>query len=160
MKEQRYYATKERRSVEPFAHEVGLKIPRRVHPEVPKEGHLRQTPVRHREVHPPMLRVQRGRNQRGPCDGRPHTHACTDTPEALRLELHGVPERQDEPDDLRRAREPEIQLRVAALLGGRVLRERGRPQQGHRPEVHPRPGARGPGLGSSQPEGVQGPVHG
>ena len=139
MKQQRYYATKERRSVEPFAHEVGLQIPRRVHPEVPPQSDIRQTARRHRQVHPPVLHVQRGGDHRGLRDARPHTHACTDTPEALRFELHGVPERQDEPDDLRRAREPEVQLRVAALLGGGVLRQHGGPEQGDRPEVHPRP---------------------
>lgn len=47
-----------------------------------------------------------------------------------------------------------------ALLVRGLLRQHGRPEQGHGAEVHPRPGARGPGRGSSEPEGVQGPVHG
>jgi len=93
MKERRhYYATEERRSLQPFAHEVGLQVPHRVHAEIQAEGDLREAPRGHREVHPQMLHVQRGRDNRGPRDARPHTHACTDTPEALRLELHGVPE--------------------------------------------------------------------
>ena len=161
MKEQRqYYATKERRSVEPFSHEVGLQVPHRVHAQIQEEGDLREASCRHRQVHKAVLHVQRGRDSGGPRDARPHTHACADTPEARGVELHGVPEGEDESDDLRRAREPEIQLRLAALLVGGVLREHGWPEQGDRPEVHPRAGARRSGLGPSKPEGVQGPVHG
>ena len=75
---------------------------------------------------------------------------------ALRLGLHGVSERQDEPHDLRRAREPEIQLRGQAFLARGVLREHRRPQQEDRPELHQEPGARGPDGGSPKPEEAQG----
>ena len=95
MKERRqYYATEERRSLQPFSHEVGLQVPHRVHAQIQEEGDLREAQGRHREVHPPMLHVQRRGDHRGARDDRPHTHACTDTPEARRVELHGVPERQ------------------------------------------------------------------
>ena len=151
---------KKRRSVEPVAHQMGLQIPYRVHPEVPEEGDLRQASRRHRKTHPETLRVQRRRRHRGARDARPHTHACTHAPEALRLEPHGVSERQDEPDGFRRAREPEIQLRGQALLVRGLLRQHRRPEQEDGPELHQEPGARGPDRGSSKPEGVQGPVHG
>lgn len=139
---------------------MGLQIPYRVHPEVPEEGDLRQASRRHREIHQEMLHVQRRRHHRGARDARSHTHACAHTPEALRLELHGVPERQDEPHDIRRAREPEIQLRGQALLVRGVLRQHRRAEQEDGSELHQEPGARGPDRGSSKPEGVQGPVHG
>lgn len=91
----------------------------------------------------------------------PITYTCLCAyPEALRLELHGVPERQDEPHDIRRAREPEIQLRGQALLVRGVLRQHRRAEQEDGSELHQEPGARGPDRGSSKPEGVQGPVHG
>ena len=155
-----YYATQKRRSVEFVSHEMGLQIPHRVHAEIPEEGDLRQTPRRHRQIHQAMLHVQGRRHHRGARDARPHTHACTHTPEALRFELHGVSERQDEPDDFRRARQPQVQLRGEAFLVRGLLRQHRRAEQKDRSELHQKPRARGPDRGSSKPEGVQGPVYG
>ncbi len=139
---------------------MGLQVPYCARAEVQEEGDIRQAQERHRQMHKEMLHVQGRRDNRGACHAGSHTHACTHAPEALRFELHGVSERQDEPDDIRRARQPQIQLWGQAFLVRGALRQHRRSQQADRRQLHQEPRARGPDRGSSKPEGVQGPVHG
>ena len=40
----------------------------------------------------------------------PHTHAGVDTTEDKRCQLHGVPEGEEQSDDIRQVCEPEVQV--------------------------------------------------
>ena len=70
---------------------------------------------------------------------RSYTHAAVDTAEVQRVERDGVPEGEEQPDDLRQVREPEIQIRESGVLVTRLLcRYRGK-EQGCNREIHQEP---------------------
>ena len=73
---------------------------------------------------------------------RSYTHAAVDTAKVQRVERDGVPEGEEQPDDLRQVREPEIQIRESGVLVPRLLcRYRGKEQDCNR-EIHQEPADR------------------
>ena len=52
---------------------------------------------------------------------RPHTHAGRNTAEDERKQLYGIPEREKQPDDLRKVGEHEVQVPQQRVLVQRLL---------------------------------------
>ena len=102
--------------------------------------------------------MQGDRDNRGAPDARPRAHAARDTAEARRGQRDGLPEGQELADDLRPAREHEVQVRQPEVLVGRLLRVDRRPERGDDSEVHTGAGEGGHSVGSAEREGVRGPV--
>ena len=54
------------------------------------------------------VQLQRRGNHRRASDERPYPYASEHTTQVQRVAIHGIPERQEQPDDIRQARKPEI----------------------------------------------------
>ena len=80
---------------------------------------------------------------------RPHTHAGCDTAEDGRVGVHGVSEGEEQPDDIRQVREPEVQVWKQAVLVQRVLRGYCGAKQGRDREVHKEPADGGSDVGAA-----------
>ena len=104
------------------------------------------------------MQVQGGGDNRGAPDARPRARAAGDPAEAQRRERHGLPEGEELADDIRQARQPQVQVRQQALLVRGLLRVDRRPERGDDSEAHQ--GAGGPRhrAGQVERQGVRGPV--
>ncbi len=58
-----------------------------------------------------------------------HVHMLVNTAKDCSIEFHGIPEREEQPNDLRTIREPEIQVQGKRILVPRVLRRYGGKEQ-------------------------------
>ena len=82
------------------------------------------------------MRVQGDRDNRGAPDARPRARAAGDPAEVQRRERHGLPEGEELADDIRQARQPQVQVRQQEVLGGGLLRVHRRPERGDDRQVH------------------------
>ena len=98
-----------------------LQIPHRVRTEVQKAGGLRPAAHGDREDTEGAVQEEGDRDPGGRSMPRSYTHAAVDTAEVQRVERDGVSEGEEQPDDLRQVREPEVQVREQGILVPRVL---------------------------------------
>ena len=104
------------------------------------------------------MRVQGDRDNRGAPDARPRARAAGDPAQVQRRERHGLPEGEELADDIRQARQPQVQVRQQEVLGGGLLRVHRRPERGDDREVHQGAGVPRHRAGQAEREGARGPL--
>ena len=102
--------------------QMGLPVPRGIHPEVPQESDLRRT-----EAKPRRSAEDAGRLEAECCGGgapnaEPRSHPDVDTTEILRGSGHRVHQGQDRNLHCPELQRQEAKFRRAALLGAGLLR--------------------------------------
>lgn len=135
-----------------------MRVPHRIHAEVLKESGLQPNRVRPRGDLQKAQSAQGDRDNREAPYARPRPYAARDTAEVQRGQRDGLPEGQELTDDLRPAREHEVQVRQPEVLVGRLLRVGRRPERGDASQVDTRAGVDGHSSGPAEREGVRGPV--
>jgi len=88
------------------------------------------------------MREKRGRDHRSRMLPGPNPYAGKDSTEIQRFISHGISERENQSDDIRQARESEVQVRKQEFLAPRVLCRHSRKKCEEDPRVHPAPTGR------------------
>ena len=83
----------------------------------------------HRENTEAVMRMEGDRDNRGRSMPGPCAYAGKYTAKDCSIEFHGIPEREEQPNDLRTIREPEIQVQGKRILVPRILRRYGGQEQ-------------------------------
>ena len=65
--------------------------------------------------------AKRNRNHRSGAVQRPRTYAHQDSAEVQRIANHGISQRKEQSDDIRQARNPQVQVWEPTFLGARIL---------------------------------------
>ena len=120
---------------------MAVQIPYSIYTEIQKKSNIRTVQGKHRKDTAAAVQLQRSGNHRRTSDERPYPHAGQHTAKIQSVAIHGIPEGQEQLDDIRQAREPEIQVREPAFLGRSVLREHSRHERGDYGKIYPGAGS-------------------
>ena len=117
---------------------MGLQVSYRIHTKVSKKSNIQSAEKRYTANHTGSMQMERDRDHRRTYDAGPCPLAGERATEIQHLPNHGIFKGKECNDDIRAAREPEIQIREQELLGNGVLREHSGYQYCNRAEIHPR----------------------
>ena len=117
---------------------MGMQVSYRIYTEISEENDIQSVTKRYPANHPGSVQMERDRNHRRTYDAGPHPPAGERATEIQHLPNHGIFKGKECDDDLRAAREPEVQVRKQEFLGNGILRKYSRDQYCNRAEIHPR----------------------
>jgi len=87
---------------------MAVQIPYSIYTKIQKRSNIRTVQGKHRKNTAAIVQLQRCGNHRRTSDERSYPHAGLYTAKAQRVAIHGIPEGQEQPDDIRQTHKPEI----------------------------------------------------
>ena len=129
---------------------MGMKVSYRIYTEISEENDIQSVTKRYPANHPGSVQMERDRNHRRTYDAGPHPPAGERAAKIQYLSNHGISQGKECDDDLRAAREPEVQVRKQEFLGNGILRKYSRDQYCNRTKIHSGTGKAGSDRGQPQ----------
>lgn len=114
-----------------------LQIPYRLCAKVSEKSILQRKKKRSRKNPEDTLRIEEGENPRSRGMPRPCAYALGDPAQSKRIQFHGVSQREEQSNDLRKVPGIEIQVSEQGVLVPWVLRRHGREKCKKDRGVHP-----------------------